>query len=234
MTFDRTISDQPSGKGASSLGPDLGIPGGVRIGALPVSRRRGYPVLRDGMSSEEFIHLVEGWVGIYRTLDAGERRLIRVVLRGEYAGLTLTPQVARDFSAEALTDVKVSYGLNNAVLKHASYDSHFALKICKLMHLYERECLNALIMLTSLSAKERLAHLFASLGMRLTGNSIRKGMVIDVPLTQQMLADATSLSAVHVNRTLRELREERILAHGNGKLTIMSPSRLLKLSQLDR
>lgn len=211
----------------------MGIAHEIQAGSLPVFRQRGYTVLRDDRASEEFFHLIEGWVGIYRTLDGGERRLIRFVLRGDYAGLTLTPGLARDFSAEALTDVKISYGLNNAVLKRAAYDSHFALKVCNLMHRYESETLNALVMLTSLSAKERLAHLFASLGIRLTGNRIRKGVVLDIPLTQQMLADATSLSAVHVNRTLRELREERILAHGNGKLKIISPSRLLELSQID-
>ncbi|MEO8244573.1 MAG: helix-turn-helix domain-containing protein, partial [bacterium] len=54
------------------------------------------------------------------------------------------------------------------------------------------------------------------------------------PLTQYHLADALGLSAVHVNRTLRDLREDGLLTFKDGQVTIHDFDRVVDLAEFDR
>ncbi|WP_202946716.1 Crp/Fnr family transcriptional regulator [Allomesorhizobium alhagi] len=56
-------------------------------------------------------------------------------------------------------------------------------------------------------ARERTAHFLLELGARLKLVGLGSAAGYACPLSQSMLADAIGLSAVHVNRVLRELRE---------------------------
>jgi DNA-binding transcriptional regulator LsrR (DeoR family) len=46
---------------------------------------------------------------------------------------------------------------------------------------------------------------------RLPRNGLNSGLTFNLPLTQEQIADHLGLTLVHVNRTLRRLREERIV-----------------------
>ena len=48
-----------------------------------------------------------------------------------------------------------------------------------------------------------------------------------MPLTQEVLADALGLSIVHVNRTLQQLRRERLIEARNGYVEILKPEVLV-------
>ncbi|WP_340692415.1 Crp/Fnr family transcriptional regulator [Hyphomonas sp.] len=82
-------------------------------------------------------------------------------------------------------------------------------------------------------ALERTAHLLLELSVRLTlvTRGTRDGFAC--PLTQYHLADALGLSAVHVNRVLRELRERGLLTFQKGKVTIHDFDRLVDLVEFD-
>jgi CRP-like cAMP-binding protein len=69
------------------------------------------------------------------------------------------------------------------------------------------------------SAIERMAHFLLELGarLRLVGLGDKSGYLC--PLSQYILADALGLSAVHVNRVLRELREGGMLTFSKGRVT---------------
>jgi CRP-like cAMP-binding protein len=61
------------------------------------------------------------------------------------------------------------------------------------------------------SAEERMAHFLLELGSRLQLIGVGDAAGYDCPLTQYHLADALGLSAVHVNRVLRQLREDGLM-----------------------
>ncbi len=56
------------------------------------------------------------------------------------------------------------------------------------------------------TAYERIAHLLCEMIFRLRAVGLSDGNSCDFPLTQVDLAAASGLTAVHVNRTLQELR----------------------------
>ena len=54
-----------------------------------------------------------------------------------------------------------------------------------------------------------------------------------MPLTQSGLGDTLGLSSVHVNRTLKILREQRLIVLRRGYLAIPDWQRLAEVAQFD-
>jgi CRP-like cAMP-binding protein len=70
------------------------------------------------------------------------------------------------------------------------------------------------------TAYERIAHLFVELFLRLEVVGLTNGGSCEFPLTQNDIADATGLTAVHVNRTLQDLRRDGLVELQSRVLTI--------------
>ena len=83
-------------------------------------------------------------------------------------------------------------------------------------------------------AKERTAHFLLELGARLKLVGLGTALGYSCPLSQYLLADAMGLSAVHVNRVLRELREDGLVTFQQGKVTIHDLDGLVVLADFDK
>lgn len=69
-------------------------------------------------------------------------------------------------------------------------------------------------------AFERVGHVLCEIIERLRLVGLWDGYSRDFPITQLDLADATGLSAVHVNRTLQELRSSDLIVLRDRVLTV--------------
>src|SRR6185295_16170765 len=80
------------------------------------------------------------------------------------------------------------------------------------------------------SALVRTAHFLVELGLRLSliGLASEKGYIC--PLNQYVLADILALTAIYLNRTLRQLRERKLLTFRNGQVTFHDLDRLRALA----
>src|SRR6185312_9219192 len=70
------------------------------------------------------------------------------------------------------------------------------------------------------SASERVAHLFCEMFLRLESVGLTNGFSCDFPLTQNDVAETTGLTAVHVNRTIQELRRKGLIVLERHRLTV--------------
>src|SRR6195952_4624263 len=79
----------------------------------------------------------------------------------------------------------------------------------------------------------RIAHVFCEMGIRreLAGQGDRYSFAL--PITQTDLADATGLTSVHVNRTLKELRARGIVTAQSGKVTVHDWDQLVAVADFD-
>jgi CRP-like cAMP-binding protein len=80
------------------------------------------------------------------------------------------------------------------------------------------------------NAIERTAHFFMELAERLSLVGLATEAEFKCPLSQFVLADALGLTAVHVNRVLRQLRERDLLTLQLGNVKIHDLNRLRKLA----
>ncbi len=70
------------------------------------------------------------------------------------------------------------------------------------------------------TASERLGHLICELYIRLEAVGLTRDQAFELPLTQAELGDTLALSAVHVNRTLMELRRLKLVTFQNRQVVI--------------
>ncbi len=70
------------------------------------------------------------------------------------------------------------------------------------------------------TAFERLSHLLCETYSRLKCVGLTTDHAFELPLTQAELADTLALSAVHVNRTLMELRRLKLVSFQNRHAAI--------------
>ncbi|MGZ9114965.1 MAG: Crp/Fnr family transcriptional regulator, partial [Brevundimonas sp.] len=91
--------------------------------------------------------------------------------------------------------------------------------------------MDQIVRLGRLTAYERLSHLILELRCRLAAvDHTNDTGGLSFPPTQEVLGDATGLSLVHVNRTLRQLREDGMIGLRNGRLTIHDVPALAAIS----
>lgn len=55
----------------------------------------------------------------------------------------------------------------------------------------------------------------------------------NIPMTQEDLADAVGLTPIHVNRTLKQLREEGLIACGKGRMSVLNEQALQQVAKFD-
>src|SRR5690606_5159182 len=81
------------------------------------------------------------------------------------------------------------------------------------------------------SAYERVAHIFIELFHRLRLVNAVDHHAFDLPLTQEILADTLGLSVVHMNRTLRRLRDDGLLRMKGDRVAIEDLDRLSQIAE---
>ncbi|HZF96376.1 MAG TPA: Crp/Fnr family transcriptional regulator [Allosphingosinicella sp.] len=82
-------------------------------------------------------------------------------------------------------------------------------------------------------AHSALAHFFCEMLARARSAGLSDGTVMDLPLTQEDVADALGMTSVHVNRTLSLLRTGDLADFRGGKLRVADPVRLAEVGEFD-
>jgi CRP-like cAMP-binding protein len=81
-------------------------------------------------------------------------------------------------------------------------------------------------------AKTRLCHLFCEMAVR-SGKEEGNTFEYDFPVTQIQLADATGLSTVHTNRSLQQIRRDRVVEFREGKVVVHDWTALREMADFD-
>lgn len=177
-------------------------------------------LIREG-EKPRFVHLIlDGWAYRYKTLPDGRRQIVAFFLPGDFCDLNLYILKEMDHSVGAVTRMRV------ADIGRDDMDQLTANHPRITQALWWQELVNASIQrewtlnVGQRSAYERLAHLLVELFVRLHSVQLTKANSCDFPLTQNDLADACGLTAVHVNRTLQELRRANLIVLQGRTLTI--------------
>lgn len=85
--------------------------------------------------------------------------------------------------------------------------------------------------LGSRDALSRVAHLFCEVAARLEVVGLLERNQFRLPLTQKNLADACGLSAVHINRTIQDLRRGGLIAWKSQIVTLLKPKELAAVAE---
>lgn len=200
-------------------------------------RRRTFVAGRDlvhqGQSDQAAYILMSGWACSYKLLQDGERQIVDFQIPGDFLGLRSVLLHISDHSIEPVTDIEVTEVLVSDLLEAFSKTPRLAMAVLWAASRDEAMVVEHLVDIGRRDAAERMAHFLLELGARLSliGKGSREGYAC--PLTQYLLADALGLSAVHVNRVLRQLREQKLVTFRDGQVTFDDYPRLAEFAKFD-
>ena len=200
-------------------------------------RRRSFVAGRDlvhqGQTDQAAYILASGWVCSYKLQPDGTRQIVDFQIAGDFLGLRSVLLRTSDHSFEPIVDIQAVEVLASDLIDAFEQTPRLATAILWAASRDEAMVVEHLVGMGQRDAEARMAHLLLELGAKLAlvGLGSRDGY--DCPLTQYHLADALGLSAVHVNRVLRKLREDGLATFRNGRVTFDDFDRLAALADFD-
>lgn len=175
----------------------------------------------------------DGWLLRYKILHNGDRQVMDFVLPGQVFELQTCLFKASLYSVATITDVSLSSIPLDAIDRVFERNATFA-KALFWSALCESAIISEhLIDTARRSAYERISHLLLELFIRLKVSNLADDMSFNMPLTQELMGDALGLTTVHVNRTLRSLRDDKLIAIKGTCVTILDFDALSLLSDFD-
>jgi CRP-like cAMP-binding protein len=202
----------------------------AELQSAPVFVKRDTELVREGQTGHMAYILQAGWACSFKLLADGGRQIIAFPLPGDCIGLRSALLRTSDHSFFALTDAIVS-GIEASRLMRI-FDEFPRLGAAILWATSRDEAIvvEHLVSIGRRSAIERTAHFFLELRerLRLVGLATDKEFIC--PLNQYVLADALGLSAIHVNRVVRQLRERKLLTLKGRRVFIQDASGLKALA----
>jgi CRP-like cAMP-binding protein len=202
----------------------------AEIQSTPVRVKRGKELVQEGQSAHRAHILQEGWACSFKLLPDGGRQIITFPLPGDCVGLRSVLLRTSDHSFSALTDIVVSGIEGPRMLSVFNEFPRLGAAILWATSRDEAMVVEHLVSIGRRSAIERTAHFFVELWERLRLVGLAPDGEFICPLNQYVLADALGLSAIHVNRVLRELRERKLLALKARKVIIQDATGLKALA----
>ncbi len=174
-------------------------------------------IVREGASVTDSCLIISGVVCCYKVVAGGRRQILSFHFAGDMPDLQSLHLNTADHSLAALTPVQVAFisheairvlmranpGVNDALIRHLLIDSS----------IFREWVANV----GRRNAIERIAHVICECFVRMRALGLATATDLELPLTQSEIGDATGLSNVHVNRTLKELRRKRLIST-NGKI----------------
>ncbi|MFS0737697.1 Crp/Fnr family transcriptional regulator [Sphingomonas sp. 1P06PA] len=201
-----------------------------RLEGQPRALKRGTILQQEHDRATDAYIVRQGWLHSYVLLDDGSRQILRLHLPGELAGASGVAFVKATESIAALTDVVIC-PFDKAALSRTFVDHPRLAALIYLISQAERVALtDRLASLGRTSAKARVAALLLDTLDRLRAMNPDLGPTIVFPLTQEEIGDATGLTAVHVNRMMRVLVEEGLIARSGTSLCLLDEQRLRRIS----
>jgi CRP-like cAMP-binding protein len=209
----------------------------IRIVQILQGNTKKYPARLDfprPVEGQKILYvIVQGWAYTFKDLQDGSRQVIDVLIPGDIAGLRTGLLASPDQSFGTITEIEAAEISNIAILRLFQQWPRVASSLLWAASQDGAILAERLVDIGRRSATARIAHFLLELGVRLEsiGHGTRRGYAC--PLTQHDLANVLGLTAIHVNRVLRELRERGLLAFRNAEVEFLDRKGLTALAQFD-
>lgn len=188
-------------------------------------------LVREGDKPDGVLLVLSGLACRHKLRANGSRQINAFLLPGDLCDLDVALLDEMDHTITTLSACKVVRIAPEVIADLLSHHPRVARALRRNQLVDEATLREWLMNLGRRSAVERLAHLFCELMLRLRVVGLAGENGYDLPLTQVDLADTAGITSVHVNRSLRELRQQGLIELGGGRLRILDYARLRALAE---
>ncbi len=182
--------------------------------ALPFTVKameRSHFVVRERELATQSCVMLSGYSIRSKLTATGMRQIVAIHMKGEVVDLQNSLLKVADHSVQMLTSGKVAMIPREAIIQ-------LTLERPKIGHAMWIDTLvdgsifrEWITNVGRRNARTRIAHLLCEFSLRLKLAGLGHDNNYELPMTQEQLADATGLTPVHVNRTIRVLEAEGLI-----------------------
>jgi CRP-like cAMP-binding protein len=196
-----------------------------------VRRRRGERLFRQGVAAQFFYVLDQGRVKLTQLTADGELVLLRLVVPGEaFGGVAALGQRTYPVSAEAGEDCAAlrwnGRTMDRLLRRHPQLAMNFIAFLAERLHEMQARYEE----LATEQVEQRLARTLLRL-VRRAGRRVERGVLLDVPLTRQELAEMTGSSLFTVSRVLNRWQDAGVIELRRRRILVLHPHGLVGIAE---
>jgi CRP-like cAMP-binding protein len=177
--------------------------------------------------------LLDGLLCRYKDLRDGSRQISELHVAGDFADLHSFTLKRLDHSVMTLTPCRIAVAPHDRIMAVTTAHPHLTRLFWLTTNIDAAIHREWVLSLGRRTAMARIAHLFCELRERLALVGLADDTGYALALTQTDLAECLGLTAVHVNRTLRELRECGLVEFRGRRVTIRDLAGLQRVAEFD-
>lgn len=206
------------------------------IAALPFrlsTARAGAHLVRERDVVSECCLLMSGYAFRYKVAANGNRQIVSFHLASDILDLQHLMLTRADHGLQTLTDARLAWipvpalqalcrertAIADALWRDTLIDAS----------IFREWVLNV----GQRDAKSRIAHMLCEFAVRREAAGLGSPERFELPMTQEHIADATGLTAVHVNRMLMAMNQEGIIERNKRDVRIRDWERMRRLADFD-
>src|SRR3954469_2330338 len=178
---------------------------------------RSHYLVREYDRAEHSCVLLSGFAVRTKIVAGGGRQICSVHMKGETVDLQNSLLGKADHSVQMLTTGQVAM-IPREAIERIAFERPNVGKAMWIDTLVDASIFREWIAnVGRRDARTRIAHLLCELALRLKVAGLGEQTDYEVPLSQEQIADATGLTPVHVNRTIRALEADGLIERANPR-----------------
>jgi CRP-like cAMP-binding protein len=195
---------------------------------------RSRTLIREGEAPEQCCLLISGYACRYKNTVTGTRQIVSFHFRGDLLDVQHLLLARADHSLETITPATIAWIPKHDLLRLAWERPNIGKALWRDSLVDASIFREWILNVGRREAKARVAHMLCEFVSRCEAAGLATAQGFDFPMTQEQIADATGLTSVHVNRTLKTLDEEGALWRYRRRYRVLDWDRLCSIAAFDR
>jgi CRP-like cAMP-binding protein len=198
--------------------------------ALPHTTKtleQNHYIVREFDRAEFSCVMLRGFSIRHKVVATGQRQIVAIHMKGEMVDLQNSLLGHADHSVQMLTAGKVAM-IPRAEIQRIAFTRPNVGRAMWIDTLVDGSIFREWITnVGRRDAKTRIAHLLCEFALRLKVAGLAEQTNYELPMNQEQLADASGLTAVHVNRTLKALEADGLIERATPRAVVIGDWRKL-------
>lgn len=194
------------------------------VDRLPVQvadLRADQDIVREGERPTRSCFIISGTTCWFKITGKGQRQILSFHVAGDLPDLQSIHLTKMDSTLSTVSPCRMAFVQHEALHAVCSERPKVASALWRMTLIDAAVFREWVANVGGRQAYSRLAHLLCEMTMRLGAVGLAENHVCHLPITQSELADATGMSAVHVNRTLQSLRRKGLVDWRDSRLAVL-------------
>ena len=202
----------------------------IETGVLRSIEEDGFFFLQGDPATHAYV-LVKGRVKMIQITPNGQQITLRIMTPGQtYGGIALlNPRAGYPATAQAVEDSSALAWDTAHLRQLVENEPSISLNVMSLMHGYISELQERQKALVTDRVEQRIARVLLKLAAQ-SGTKIDEGVLIDLPITRQDIAEMSGTTLYTVSRTLNEWDRGGLLEIGRERVVICEPHLLVSIA----